>query len=173
MTTTNILSEVKIYVGTYAKYNDGSIFGKWLTLGDYDNLEEFYAECKKLHADEEDAEFMFQDYETHDILKGFISEYGINSDIFEIAEMLEGKDIEMLEAYFSLGYDITEENIQDAEDKFFGYYNNATDFAEDYAEQTCMLNEIPENIRYYFDFEKFGRDLSHDFQEFNGYYFYN
>ena len=29
------LSEAKIYVGTYGKYNAGSIFGKWLDLSDY------------------------------------------------------------------------------------------------------------------------------------------
>ena len=173
MTTTNILNEVKIYVGTYAKYNNGSIFGEWLNLGDFDNLEDFYNKCKEIHADEEDAEFMFQDYETPDIFKELISESHIDKDIFKIAEMLEGKDIDMLEAYFSLGYDITEENIQEAEDKFFGYYGNVTDFGEDYAEQTCMLNEVPESIKYYFDFEKFGRDLSYDFQEFGGYYFFN
>ena len=73
MTTTNILSEVKIYVGTYAKYNNGSIFGEWLNLGDFDNLEDFYNKCKEIHADEEDAEFMFQDYETPDIFKDLIS----------------------------------------------------------------------------------------------------
>lgn len=26
------LSEPRIYVGTYAKYNEGSIFGKWMDL---------------------------------------------------------------------------------------------------------------------------------------------
>ena len=172
MTTTNILNEVKIYVGTYAKYNNGSIFGEWLNLGDCDNLEDFYNKCKAIHADEEDAEFMFQDYETPDIFKNLISESHIAKDIFEIAEMLEGKDIDMLEAYFSLGHDMTEGNIQDAEEKFFGEFNDYEELGEEYADQTGLLNEMPENLKYYFDFEKFGRDLSYDLQEFNGYYFY-
>ena len=38
----SILNQVRVYVGTYAKYNNGSIFGEWLTLGDYENAEEFY-----------------------------------------------------------------------------------------------------------------------------------
>ena len=29
------LSEARVYVGTYAKYNNGSLFGKWLDLSDY------------------------------------------------------------------------------------------------------------------------------------------
>ena len=99
-TTANLLSEVNIYVGTYKKYNEGSIFGKWLTLGDYSDMQEFWEACKELHNDEEDPEFMFQDYETPDILKGFISECGINDDIFYIAEKIEGCgiDFEVLEA---------------------------------------------------------------------------
>lgn len=50
-----------IYVGTYHKYNCGSIAGKWLNLTEYSSKEEFYEACKELHSDEEDAEFMFQD----------------------------------------------------------------------------------------------------------------
>ena len=30
-----VLSEVKVYVGTYAKYNNGSLSGAWLDLSDY------------------------------------------------------------------------------------------------------------------------------------------
>lgn len=29
------LSEARVYVGTYNKYNNGSLFGKWLDLSDY------------------------------------------------------------------------------------------------------------------------------------------
>lgn len=52
----------KVYVGTYKKYNEGSIFGKWIEI---DNLsyDEFVKECKNLHKDESDPEFMIQDYE--------------------------------------------------------------------------------------------------------------
>ena len=53
----------KIYVGTYAKYNDGSIDGKWITISDYNTYEEFVDACRELHSDEDDPEFMVQDYE--------------------------------------------------------------------------------------------------------------
>ena len=48
--------EPRIYVGTYAKYNDGSIAGKWLDLNDYEDINAFYKACKKLHKDESDPE---------------------------------------------------------------------------------------------------------------------
>ena len=35
-------TEPAIYVGTYGKYNSGSIEGKWLKLNDYEDIESFY-----------------------------------------------------------------------------------------------------------------------------------
>jgi len=42
----------RIYVGTYAKYNSGSIAGKWLDLEDYSDKEAFLEACAELHKDE-------------------------------------------------------------------------------------------------------------------------
>lgn len=53
----------KIYVGTYAKYNDGSLDGKWVDLTAYDTYEDFLAAMHELHSDEDDPEFMVQDFE--------------------------------------------------------------------------------------------------------------
>ena len=36
------LSEARVYVGTYNKYNNGSLFGKWLDLSDYSDKDEFF-----------------------------------------------------------------------------------------------------------------------------------
>ena len=55
-----VLSEAKVYVGTYAKYNNGSLSGAWLDLSDYSDKEEFYEACRELHKDEEDAEYIPQ-----------------------------------------------------------------------------------------------------------------
>ena len=51
----------KVYVGTYAKYNNGNLFGEWLELDDYSDEDEFLEACRELHSDEEDPELMFQD----------------------------------------------------------------------------------------------------------------
>ena len=57
------LMEAKVYVGTYRKYNEGSIEGKWLDLADYTDKADFYEACADLHKDEQGPEFMFQDWE--------------------------------------------------------------------------------------------------------------
>lgn len=53
----------RVYVGTYAKYNNGSIAGQWIDIEQFDNYNDFVAECRRIHKDENDPEFMIQDYE--------------------------------------------------------------------------------------------------------------
>ena len=53
----------RVYVGTYGKYNNGSLKGGWLNLADYPNYEDFLKACKALHKGEHDPEFMIQDTE--------------------------------------------------------------------------------------------------------------
>ena len=52
-----------VYVGTWAKYNAGSIKGAWIALRDYSNYNEFMQACYDLHSDERDPELMIQDTE--------------------------------------------------------------------------------------------------------------
>ena len=57
---TTALSEASVYVGTYGKYNNGSLFGAWLDLSDYADKEEFYEACRELHKDEEVRNLCFR-----------------------------------------------------------------------------------------------------------------
>ncbi len=76
---------MKLYVGTYAKYNNGSIAGKWLNLNDYASKEEFLLACKAVHKDERDPEFMFQDYEAmEDWEQAFYSEFYIDAKYWDV-----------------------------------------------------------------------------------------
>ena len=167
--------ENKIYVGTYYKYNNGSIAGAWIDL---ENLsqEEFYLKCKELHKDETDPEFMYQDFECDEIFKGMISEYGIDPKFWELKETLENTEIDLdaLTAYKAI---FGEVDIMDFEDKIFGHfegYNINKEFGEHMLEEMGYLNEVPEHLKYYIDAEAYGRDLLiNDFSEFEGYVFRN
>lgn len=70
----------KCYVGTYKKYNEGSLAGKWMNLSDYPTYQEFLQACKDLHKNEDDPEFMIQDWE--DLPDGFPSVEWINEQAF-------------------------------------------------------------------------------------------
>ena len=67
-----------IYVGTWRKYNNGDLTGKWLQLNDYSTRAELLAACKAVHADESDPEFMVQDFE--DFPDGFTCTESLPSD---------------------------------------------------------------------------------------------
>ena len=156
------LSEARIYVGTYAKYNEGSIFGKWMDLSDYSDSEEFYDACRELHSDEEDPELMFQDWEN--IPSALIGESWLAENIFEIIEAVSNLSETQQEAFgVWLDYmssDIANEDIDDLiesfEDDYQGEYKDEEDFAYEIVEE-CY--DLPEFAKTYFDYEKFARDL--------------
>ena len=51
------------------------------------------------------------------------------------------------------------EDIPAALDDVMLFEGTAQDYAESYIEDTGLLNEIPENLRYYFDIKTFARDM--------------
>lgn len=62
-----------VYVGTWAKYNNGSIEGCWFNdLTVFETESDFLAAARKFHKDEKDPEFMYQDYENFPSGHGFL-----------------------------------------------------------------------------------------------------
>ena len=78
--------EPAVYVGTYEKYNNGSIGGGWMSLEGHDK-ESFYAACAELHSDESDPEFMFQDFQNFP--REFYGESGLAAEIWDWLELDE------------------------------------------------------------------------------------
>ena len=152
-----------VYVGTYAKYNNGSIAGKWLYLDDYADKDEFLAACRELHKDEADPELMFQDYQNFP--KAFYGESHIDEGVWEWM-MLSEQDQDLLEAYHE-GVDESG-TIESARDAFIGTGETKEGIAETYLEETGGLAEIPETLRYYFDYEAWARDAGWTFVRYKG-----
>lgn len=159
-----------VYVGTYHKYNCGSIFGKWFDLTEFDGREDFYEACQALHADEWDAEFMFQDWEG--IPSQFVSECSIDWDFIAAYKRAEE---EGREAAFIAWAEYTGECDYDAfDDVYRGEAESEEDFAREMVEDNGLLNEVPEPLRSYFDFEAWARDLfSSGYVFHDGYVFSN
>lgn len=140
------LSEARVYVGTYAKYNNGSIFGKWLDLSDYSDKEEFYDACRELHSDESDAEYMFQDYEN--IPDGLIGESWISDNLFEVIEAVSELGGDEQEAFYlwldngSLDIDTDDISglINSFRDDYQGTYNDEEDFAYQIVEEDIQIH---------------------------------
>ena len=158
----NDLLEAKVYVGTYKKYNEGSIEGKWLDLIDYVDKEDFYNDCKELHSDEEDAEYMFQDWEG--IPDGLIGECWISDTVFELIHKAE--EINDFDAFLSFldftGYSIEDEELgyllQKFQDTFYGRFINEESFASLLVEEG-YLGDVSENVKSYIDYDRIADDL--------------
>lgn len=125
MKTTN--TDARIYCGTYAKYNSGSLKGAWFTLADYRNREEFLEACRALHADERDPELMFQDYEGFP--RSFYSESSAPPpELWEFLE-LDEDEAEAFEAYAdNIGSGAT---IQGFRDSFIGKWDSGAEYAQE------------------------------------------
>ncbi len=167
----------KMYVGTYGKYTEGNLEGAWLTLNDYDTLEDFFEACKDLHKDEQEPELMFQDCEGPTF--GLYSEYSVSPELFKAVKAMDlavedGYEADAMEAFLELhkleDYEDSEDILDEFRDAYFGYFGDDYDLGHYCAIELGSI-DIPENLEPYFDFEKYGRDCSLDFSELNGYYF--
>lgn len=156
------LNEARIYVGTYAKYNNGSIFGKWFDLSDFTDKDDFMTACAELHKDEEDPEFMFQDWEN--IPDDLICESWLSDNFFEVRDAIENLNNEEQEAFLiwcnhcsqNLSSKDINELISSFQDDYQGKYDDEEDYAYHIVEECYNL---PEFALSYFDYEKFARDL--------------
>jgi antirestriction protein len=158
---------MKIYVGSYAKYNNGSIAGAWLTLTDYIHAQDFLAACYELHNDEQDIELMFQDFD--DIHKNYQSEC-VNLDaLYEYVNACNDSNKDIINA--GLDCEIPLDSILDA---YQGQYDNDADFAYDMADQCGYLTNMTEIWPFcHIDWRVAARALMYDFVESNGHYFSN
>jgi len=148
-----ITDQMAVYVGTYAKYNDGSIYGAWIDLTKIIDEEDFNELCKAIHYLEEDPEFMLQDWQS--IPSKYISESGLNSEFWEYLEVYQGTDnTEALKKFVEYGYE-----PHNFSSYYMGCYDSEQEYAEALLEETGELNEIPEHLRYYFDYESYASDL--------------
>jgi len=167
----------KIYVGTYGKYNNGSIQGEWIELDKHTTEEDFFNLCKEIHQDEEDPEFMFQDFETPEFFKNEISEYGFSSEFwerFDDAKNLDESEYEAFSAYINNGMEWDIDNFRDAYIGHFDGFNVNEEFGQHILEEMGELEQVPTHLRYYIDAESYGRDLlMGDFFECEGYIFRN
>lgn len=169
-----------LYVGTYAKYNNGSIKGDWLYLEDYADVTEFWTACEKLHADESDPEFMFQDYENFP--STFYSESYSTLDLEKLYDWvhLDDNEREIVAEYAdATGYSVEDIDLDAAQERHFttltGNSHNYDEELGNYIIEEGLLGiNIPDELQHYIDAEAIGRDWLMDMSvSSNGFVFTN
>jgi antirestriction protein len=155
--TTATTTRSAVYVGTYAKYNSGSIDGDWLDLEEYSDKETFIAACQELHKDEADPELMFQDWEG--IPSGMISESHIDTEVFAWLD-LDEREREILTVYRDNIND--KGTIDEANDACRGVYDSPEDYAEQFHDEMGGLKNVPSDLIYHIDWKSVARDMGHN-----------
>lgn len=164
---------LKIYLTNLGKYNEGHLIGEWVSLPiTNEELEAVYERIGISEEPDEDGNYyeetFITDYET-DLTGITVDEYDNLEELNELAETLEGLDDcekEAVKAMLSEGFDFDEalEKANDGDYMIYSDCEDMEDVAMQYAEETGLLNSIPENLQSYFDFEAYGRDMSYEGQ---------
>ena len=178
-TELKIDTDPRAWVGCLGCYNSGLLNGDWIDgleaadisqavkvkIGDPAIYGENCQVCVKCGSDE----FWVFDHENFlGLIKGECSP----SEAQEKAELLNDlaeDQREAFAAYIALGF---EPNVSSFEDAYIGEFDTDTALAEYFVDELGSI-DIPDNLRPYFDFEAYGRDLSWDFSNHSGHYFWN
>ena len=151
---------INIFITNLGKYNEGELIGEWVTLPISE--EELKKVCERIGINEDYEEYFITDYEC-DFMK--IGEYESISSLNEIAEKiseLDEKEKKVAKALISeCNYTIDEAIEKVNNGDYIIYYdcNDITDVAYQVVEECGYLNDVPDTVTRYFDYESFGRDL--------------
>ena len=147
------LNEARIYVGTYAKYNNGSFQGKWVELSDFYDLDGFMERCAEIYGNEEEPEYMLQDWEN--IPDSLIDESRLEENFFELRDELDRLNDTEKEAFWTWEEGNNIKLSQDAYDLvksfqsvYVGSYASKEDFAEELVRMENDLSDFP--LRYFY-----------------------
>ena len=144
----------RIYVACLAAYNSGQLHGAWIDADQ--SADAIHGEIRAMLASSPipgAEEWAIHDYEDFGGIQ--LSEYEDIDRVAEIAALLVEHG-DAFAAWYS--YD-PPADVSDFQDAYRGEYDSEEAYAEEYIGDTGMLDSIPENLRYYFDYERFARDL--------------
>jgi antirestriction protein len=172
---------IKLYIANLGKYNEGQLIGKWVELPiTEEELNEVFAEIKLGYFDNNGnyhhgylengsfyEEFAIHDYECN-IEGAVISEWADIWELNELAEMLERAD-EYDKQIIESCLEVYGGEISDYVDTINEYtllegVNTNYDLGYYYIEEAGIYDlDSLGNLRYYIDYEQFGRDIAYDF----------
>ena len=146
---------LKIYVTNLSKYNEGALVGEWVNLL-CEDIEEVLEKISNSGKDE----LFISDYET-DINGLKVAEYEDSLQLKEIEEMREDELI-AFQAYLEQYANNMEQALEEVrQGNYRIYYNcdNMEDVAYQVVNDCGLLDGVPEEVKIYFDYEAYGRDL--------------
>ena len=156
--TYNEKANINIYVTNLNLYNQGLLYGCWVSLPkNSDELEEVINAVSRGGEDE----IFITDYESEFFS---IGEYDDIEELNEKAEQLdECDDLDAVAAALDFTDDINEaEDCIQIERPAFSFSSDDYIIGEFFVEELGAL-ELPDELAPYFDYEAYGRDISYDY----------
>ena len=151
---------MKIFLANLGKYNEGELVGEWVELPvSQGELQEVF---DHIGINEEYEEYFISDYECDFYEVGEYENLDTLNEIAERIEELDEKESKVVKALMSeLGYTLDEaiDKVNSGDYRIYSDCGNMTDIAYQVVEECEYLNNVPDNVARYFDYESFGRDL--------------
>ena len=150
-----------VYVGTYNKYNCGSLDGAWVDLESFHNVKELMMFLYRLHADESEPEFMIQDY--MNFPRRFYSESMNENDFAELYDWihLDTEEREMCAEYWK---EIDESaSVDEIADRLV-YSGDSNEYFDELAEESLSDYNVPNFLQFCFDYEKWREMCKFDYR---------
>lgn len=149
--------EIKVYIANLGKYNEGILQGDWFTLPvDIEEMKE------KIGINEQYEEWAIHDYEAPFHIMEYSNLERLNEIAEEMAELSEN-EVEavcaLMDNMIANNWEEAFEMVEDGRVIFYHDCQNMADVAEQFMEETGQLEQLPDNLKYYIDYEKMGRDM--------------
>ena len=154
---TQTTTEPRIYVACLASYNAGKLHGAWIDATDEDTINDGIASVLKTSTEPGAEEWAIHDYEGFG--KAKIGEYTDTATVARVAALIA----EHGEVFAALLSGYCGEDLDHAEtlmtEGYRGEWSSLEAYAEDFLDDTGAFENVPDDIRRYFDFEAYARDM--------------
>lgn len=160
------MEDFKIYVASLSDYNAGILHGIWIDFNNLTSAEDIQTQVNNMLKEspilkklgEPAEEWAIHDYE------GFenVSEYAGFDELFEEFENYISLEEDEIEAYKAYTSDIVGKHyatVEGFKEDYQGFFESEKAFCENWVDEIGLLNEVPENLAYYFDYAAYSSDL--------------
>ena len=146
-----------LYCGTYGKYNSGNFNGMWVNVSTFNDYEDFVNFCKAIHADEEDPELMYQDYENmpRSLYHESMGEEEF-TNLLKYCDLCDEYNVSAVDDFLEW---YSPEDLDRMDDAYEGVYDSEEDFAREIVNDCYNIEKMMGNLADYFDYEALARDL--------------
>ena len=154
---TNGSDSPALYCGTYGKYNSCNLRGMWVNVSTFGSYEDFLNFCKAIHADENDPELMYQDFEN--MSRSLYHEsMGVEEfeNILKYCELCDDYSVSAVDDFLEW---FSPEDLDRMPDAYAGVYDSKEDFAREIVNERYNIDKMMGDLAYYFNYEALTRDL--------------